>query len=81
PSAINIPWHNNISTNGYVKSLDEISNNFLILKDKEVILYCGSCIEACINYVLLDELGYNSKVYIGSMSDWISYNDNIVEKL
>lgn len=81
PGAINIPWHNNISSNGYVKSLDEISNNFLTLKDKEVILYCGSCIEACINYVLLDELGYNSKVYIGSMSDWISYNDNIVEKL
>lgn len=80
PGAINIPWHKNIDANGYIKNFDEINNNFKHLKNKELITYCGSCIEACINYVLLDELRYNTKVYIGSMSDWISYDENMVEK-
>ncbi|WP_148550494.1 sulfurtransferase [Paraclostridium bifermentans] len=81
PSAINIPWHNNIDDNGFIKDLNIIDKNFSILKNKEVITYCGSCIEACINYTLLDELSYNAKTYIGSMSDWISYDENDVESL
>lgn len=81
PGAINIPWHKNISGSGCLKSLDIINDNFKCLYSKEIITYCGSCIEACINYVLLDELSYNVKAYIGSMSDWVSYNDNVVQKL
>lgn len=81
PSAINIPWHNNIDDNGFIKDLNIIDKNFSILKNKEVITYCGSCIEACINYTLLNELSYNAKTYIGSMSDWISYDENDVESL
>lgn len=80
PGAINIPWHKNIADSGYLKSLDIVNDNFKSLKDKEIITYCGSCIEACINYVLLDELSYNVKAYIGSMSDWVSYDENIVQK-
>lgn len=81
PSAINIPWHNNIDDNGFIKDLNVIDTNFSILKNKEIITYCGSCIEACINYALLDELYYNAKTYIGSMSDWVSYDENDVESL
>ena len=81
PSAINIPWHNNIDDNGFIKDLNFIDKNFSILKNKEIITYCGSCIEACINYTLLDELSYNAKTYIGSMSDWVSYDENDVESL
>lgn len=79
PGAINIPWHYSIDTNGFIKNLNIIDKNFSLLKNKEIITYCGSCIEACINYVLLDELSYNVKTYIGSMSDWISYDENDVE--
>ncbi|RIZ58385.1 sulfurtransferase [Paraclostridium bifermentans] len=81
PSAINIPWHNNIDKNGFIKDLNIIDKNFSTLKNKEVITYCGSCIEACVNYALLDELSYNVKTYIGSMSDWISYDENDVESM
>ncbi|WP_419743168.1 sulfurtransferase [Paraclostridium dentum] len=81
PNAINIPWHNNIDDNGFIKDLNIIDRNFSILKNKEIITYCGSCIEACINYALLDELSYNAKTYIGSMSDWVSYDENDVESL
>lgn len=80
PGAINIPWHKNIDDFGYVKDLSEVDTNFNNLKNKEIITYCGSCIEACINYALLDELSYNVKAYAGSISDWISYDDNLVQR-
>ncbi|GAA0713518.1 sulfurtransferase [Paraclostridium ghonii] len=79
PGAINIPWHKSINSNGFIKNLDIVDKNFINFKNKEIITYCGSCIEACINYALLDELSYNVKAYIGSMSDWISYYENDVE--
>lgn len=80
PGAINIPWHFNINEDGTVKDLDVVNQNFSKYKGKEIITYCGSAIEAAINFILLDELGYNAKMYVGSMSDYISYDDNIVEK-
>lgn len=80
PGAINIPWHFNINEDGSIKDLSSIDKNFNSYKDTEIITYCGSAIEAAINFILLDELGYKSKMYVGSMSDYISYDDNIVEK-
>jgi thiosulfate/3-mercaptopyruvate sulfurtransferase len=46
----------------------------------EIILYCGSGIAASVNALVLDELGYSSKLYLGSFSDWISYPHHQVEK-
>ena len=69
-----------IAEDGTVKDLDVVNQNFSKYKGKEIITYCGSAIEAAINFILLDELGYNAKMYVGSMSDYISYDDNIVEK-
>lgn len=80
PGAINVPWHFNINEDGTVKDLKLVDKNFNSYKDKEIITYCGSAIEAAINFILLDELGYKVKMYVGSMSDYISYDDNIVEK-
>ena len=48
-------------------------------KFDEVIVYCGSGITACPNSLALTEVGINHKVYTGSFSDWISYDDNKVE--
>ncbi|MED4014762.1 MULTISPECIES: sulfurtransferase [Sutcliffiella] len=46
---------------------------------KEVIVYCGSGVTACPNVLALREAGFhNVKLYAGSWSDWISYNDNPV---
>ena len=41
------------------------------LNNKQIYLFCGSAIEACINYMFLLELGVMAKVYIGSMSEWV----------
>lgn len=47
----------------------------------EVILYCGSGIEACVNFMCLAEIGKSARVYIGSMSDWVTYDDLEVESI
>ncbi|MCY9142005.1 sulfurtransferase, partial [Peribacillus frigoritolerans] len=49
-------------------------------KDKEIIVYCGSGVTASPNYIALKEAGFKDvKIYIGSFSDWISYDDNPIE--
>ncbi|SCH42890.1 sulfurtransferase [Romboutsia sp. 1001713B170207_170306_H8] len=63
-----------------LKSKEELNKLFEELKGyKEVIVYCGSGITACPNSLALSEIGINHKVYTGSFSDWISYDDNKVD--
>lgn len=58
----------------YTINLTKTKKEFKHLKSqKNIVLYCGSGIDACFNFLLLDELMISSKVYIGSWSDWISY--------
>ncbi len=46
---------------------------------EDVTFYCGSGINAALDYVVYDELGGRSRIYIGGFSDWISYDENFVE--
>jgi len=42
--------------------------------DREIILYCGSGVTACVNILSLTLAGYeNVKLYSGGWSDWCSY--------
>jgi len=48
-------------------------------KDRENIVYSGSAVSACPNVIALEEAGFsNVKLYSGSWSDWISYEENSV---
>ncbi len=48
-------------------------------KEQSIIVYCGSGVSACPNVLALKEAGYkNVKLYSGSWSDWISYEENPV---
>lgn len=63
-----------------LKSKDELKKHFEDLrKYKEVIIYCGSGITACVNSLALNEIDIDNKVYAGSFSDWISYDENEIE--
>ena len=60
-----------------IKSVDELKEHFRDLTNyKEVIVYCGSGVTACPNSLALSEVGIEHKVYPGSFSDWISYDEN-----
>lgn len=77
PKAINIPWEKSIDDEGKLKDMYTLNKNFKELRNKsEIITYCGSGIEAAINYIILDEIGYRVRLYAGSVSDWISYEEN-----
>ena len=80
PGAINKVWLD-VFEKGHVKEPEKLKKHFSdINKDREIIVYCGSGVTACSNYVALREAGYeNVRVYAGSFSDWISYPDNPIE--
>ncbi|MFP4331775.1 MAG: sulfurtransferase [Campylobacterales bacterium] len=54
-----------------IKDFDTLKEVYKDLpKDKEIILYCDGGAEAALNYVVLQELGYNVSVYDGSWLEW-----------
>lgn len=80
PGAVNYFWKNNMEESGIWKTTEEQKQRFQAVDpDKEVIVYCGSGVSACPNILTLQALGYpNVKLYVGSWSDWSSYEDNPV---
>lgn len=78
PGALHYFWKNCIQDNNVWKTIDELTERFKAFnKDDGIIVYCGSGVTACPTIVALNDLGYqNVKLYIGSWSDWISYEDN-----
>lgn len=81
PGAKNFFWKNVLNDDGTYKNTDELEENFSSLsKDDEIIVSCGSGISATPNILALKTLGYkNVKLYPGSFSDWISYEENELE--
>ena len=66
--------------NGSLKDIEFLKKFFKYLNNyDEVILSCGSGISACVNSLALRELDIPHKIYIGSFSDWISYDDNEIK--
>jgi thiosulfate/3-mercaptopyruvate sulfurtransferase len=78
PSSINYFWKDNF-LDGVVKNLGDIEAMFLEMNNyDEIILHCGSGITGCVNMFFLHELGIQSKLYLGSYSDWVSYDEHTV---
>lgn len=76
PGAKNIYWKDMLKEDGAVDE-NKVRENFLPLKDyTNIAVYCGSGIDATFNFLLLDEVGIKARVYAGSWSDWITYEEN-----
>jgi len=82
PGAVNFHYTDVYQEDGTWKSKEELQKVFAKLsKDQEIIVSCGSGVSACPNIIGLNKSGFtNVKLYPGSFSDWVSYNDNEVVK-
>lgn len=80
PGAINKVWDEGLDK-GSFKSKDEQQKRFSELDLEEpIVVYCGSGVSATPNYIALKMAGFqNVKLYAGSYSDWISYEENDIE--
>lgn len=80
PGAVNAFWKDSLTSDGSWKSAEAQRARFEQLQvdpDQEIIVYCGSGVTACPNVLALEQAGYrNVKLYAGSWSDWISYDDS-----
>ncbi|OCA81621.1 3-mercaptopyruvate sulfurtransferase [Bacillus sp. FJAT-27225] len=80
PKAVNKPWMEGLADGRY-KTADEQSQRFSdIDRYKQLVVYCGSGVTAAPNFLALKEAGFDDvKLYLGSFSDWISYEDHEIE--
>jgi thiosulfate/3-mercaptopyruvate sulfurtransferase len=82
PTAVNVPWQSNFRSSGHWLNGEELRANYekYIDEGKNHIVYCGSGVTACVNILAMDEAKIKNVVlYPGSWSDWISYEDNLIE--
>ncbi|MGX4588088.1 sulfurtransferase [Paenibacillus chitinolyticus] len=78
PGARNRFWKDALDTEGSWRSAEEQKERFRGLENaEELIVYCGSGVTACPNVLALEEAGIPGvKLYAGSWSDWVSYEEN-----
>ena len=76
PGALSRPFADNLERGRY-KSAEALKARFEDLSEaEEVIVYCGSGVSAAHDLIALEEGGIkNAKLYAGSWSDWLSYED------
>ena len=76
PGAVNFLWEQIKDANGEFLPVKKIRELYSFVDpSKEIIIYCGSGVTACYNWIALKHIGIDSSIYAGSWSDWISYED------
>lgn len=74
PGAINIPWGQNVNTDGTFKSLDELRTLYADLGidgSQPIVTYCRIGERAALSWFVLNELlDYDVQVYDGSWTEW-----------
>jgi thiosulfate/3-mercaptopyruvate sulfurtransferase len=73
--ARNFPWQQVSDDNGLFQAPDKQLARWGATTDaKNIVVYCGSGVTACVNLLSLAELGRDdAQLYAGSWSDWCSY--------
>ena len=81
PGAINMPFGGNF-IDGYLKKTVDLERRWLpvVQEHPSRTHYCGSGVTACVNLMVLAQLGYHDdQLYAGSWSDWCSHQPNYFE--
>jgi thiosulfate/3-mercaptopyruvate sulfurtransferase len=81
--ALNIPYTDMIDSISTIKPVEILQKNFTSVvhaKEKEIVTYCFIGQTACVNYLVGRSLGYNIKVYDGSIQEWSRIPELPIEK-
>lgn len=80
PGAINKPWVEGLNGGLFKRAKDQQKRFSDVDRTNQIIVYCGSGITATPNFLALKEAGFeNVLLYVGSFSDWISYEENEIK--
>lgn len=81
--ALNIPFQDMLDSTNTIKPVEVVAQSFATVladKNKPVILYCFIGQTACVDYLVGRSLGYDVKVYDGSMQEWSRQQELPMEK-
>lgn len=81
--AKNIPYTEMLNASNFFKPADSLQNYFTPVapaKDKELVSYCFIGQSASIVYLAGRSLGYNMKLYDGSIQEWSRIDECPMEK-
>jgi len=82
PGAVFMNYKEVLTPTGAYKSKEEIlaiAAQFGVSPEKEVIVYCQTCMKAAVLYIALEEIAglSNIKLYAGAYAEWAAAPDNI----
>jgi len=78
PNAVNYFYGDNYTDEGIKKSEEELKERFSDLtKKQDIVVSCGSGVTACANYIVLDEVGFEPRLYNGSYSLWLKKGNTV----
>lgn len=82
PGAVNYFFKENLTSEASLLPPSVLRERFKQVADaKEVIVYCGSGVTACVNLLALHQIGRtDAKLYLGSWSDYSSYDLPVATK-
>lgn len=75
PGAVNIPYLNNLTEEGFFRSADELASQYDTAlghrEPSDVIVHCGSGVTACHTLLALEQAGIKgANLYVGSWGEW-----------
>ncbi len=80
PNSKNIFYMDPYKEDGTLKSLEELKSIFKKTEGfNNIILSCGSGVSACANFIAMDEIGMEPKLYVGSYSQWLKKGNEVAK--
>ena len=71
PEAHNIYWKNFLHPDNTYKEKEEVMDMLRTNQDN-IVLYCGSGVTSCVNYIAMLRSGLTPRLYPGGWSEWVT---------